>query len=312
MPPRNTTAQHWEDQYIDLMRRILTQREVREGRNGAWRSIFGERLVIDVGEVFPMLTTRQIGLGFVAEELDWFLSGSTETADASAAVKRLWYAWTREALCDAEQAEGRAHKSSRATWEAATSIGWSYGRILRGLHSGSWRADRPDQLHDLVKGLIQDPHGRRHLTTTWDPGAMAYQRAMGMLTTCHGTATQCYIDGDRLHMRTYQRSADVPVGLPYNLASYALWLHQIAHLVGKRPGVMYYDLGDAHIYEDQRDLAKEHATRTPLEPPTFALAQAQDPQHFLSAPRQAWPFTPQDATLEGYRHLGKIAYPVSV
>lgn len=282
----------WEVSYLQLLEHLLDE-EPRQTRNGLCHSGFGAAMRIDVGEVYPLITTRKIGKLLAVREWLWFLSGSTHTRDAHPGVQKIWEPWTRRGL-------GMAY-----TADNATDIGASYGQILRGRQQ--WVA-YPDQMHEMVRGLIKEPYSRRHVATTWHPDAMAQQQREGMLTTCHGTAIQIFVDGDRLHLLTHQRSADVPVGLPYNLAGYAALLHMICGLTGNRPGVMTYTLGDCHIYANQVELVREQLDRAPLTPPQLELA---DPSGEVVA-YGAWPYADAAFKVLDYAAHEPLPYPVSV
>jgi thymidylate synthase len=300
----------WEWQYLKLMATILDQGSARQTRNGIRHSVFDpERITVDLSQEFPMLTTRPIGWDFTVAELLWFLSGSTITRHGGVRVKRLWAQWTAGCLRAKEE---QPHAGLLDL--DIDDIGMSYGIIWRGI--GQRRRRRvegephADQLLALLTSLKDDPTSTRHVVSLWDADAMHHQIRRGMLTTCHGSLIQCYVaEGGWLDMSVWQRSADVPVGLPYNIASYALLTHILALQCDLKPGLLRYHLGDAHIYDDQRALAMEHVTRHPEPAPSLILPEAAP----LIKERgyEQLPYTEKMFRLEGYTSLDPIPYPVS-
>ena len=272
----------WEQQYLDLMTRIILDGERRTYRNGDRISVFRPpRIEVDLAHEFPLVTTRRINWEFARDELMWFLGGTDNLIrSASLDVRRIWGPW-------ADIGTG--------------SIGDSYGSAWRG---GGVRAD---QLAHLIQGLRTNPNDSGHIVTLWHPDATLYQKHRGGIRPCHGTVIQCYVrDGRYLDLSTYQRSADAPVGLPYNLASYALLTHMIAQQTGYEPGRLIYELGDAHIYADQLALVGDQLKRAPDATPKLTL------EHPGSFDGGQWPYAPEHITLTGYAPQAHIPYPVSV
>lgn len=291
----------WETQYLKLLECIIHEGERRTGRNGDTVSIFApEYFRIDLAQEFPLVTTRKINWAFCRDELLWFLSGSCNIDDASLVVQGIWESWTQGAL----------DHSIKSPFVEDREIGISYGKILRGEHHND-----VDQLGMLVKGLRDDPTSRRHLISTWQANAMAHQIEYGLLTVCHGAAIQAYVrEGRYLDLFSYQRSADVPVGVPYNVASYALFVHMVAAQVGLQPGRLTYGFGDAHIYVNQLALVGEQLERTPRNPPRLKLdgVSAFKPQVRRGRALTPWPYGPDHIHLEDYHHHHHLPYPVSV
>ncbi len=218
-------------QYADLLHKIIKEGEISTDRTGVGkRSIFGHQMTFDLRDGFPLLGLRQIPLRLVFEELMWFLSGSTDVRDLQAKGVHFWDQWEDKE----DLAEG---------WD----LGPIYGRQWRRWGS---RGLMFDQIYKLVDGLACNPHSRRHIVTAWDPLDVRYQ------VQCHKAPPPCHIlfqsyvspDG-HLDLQLYQRSADVVVGVPFNIASYALLLMLLAHEVGLKPRRFIHTLGDAHIYE---------------------------------------------------------------
>lgn len=300
----------WEWQYLRLMATILDQGDARQTRNGIRHSVFDpERVVVDLSQEFPVLTTRPINWEFTVAELLWFLSGSTVTRHGGVRVKRLWEQWTAGRIRTKQQ-----QPDQDLLRLDVDDIGMSYGIIWRGIG----RTPRirllgephADQLLALLHTLKHDPTSTRHVVSLWDADAMQHQIRRGMLTTCHGSLIQCYVaEGGWLDMSVWQRSADVPVGLPYNIASYALLTHILALQCDLKPGLLRYHLGDAHIYDDQRELALEHIDRSPLPAPSLIQPEAAPLETVRH--REQLPYTSQQFRLEGYQAQAQLPYPVS-
>lgn len=207
------------DQYINLIKRVIEVGDKTPDRTGTgtWSEL-GQMMRFDLRDGFPMTTVRRLFWKGIVAELLWFMSGSTNTKDLPDYVRKWWEPWAQD---DGE-------------------LGPTYGLQFRG------GGQKVDQLSNIITGIKENPSSRRHVMTMWDPATF---RQTG-LPPCHGTVTQFKVDssGERLDMATYQRSADIFIGLPNNIASYALFLHIVSALTGKKPGVMTYMVGDAHIY----------------------------------------------------------------
>lgn len=282
-------------QYVDLVRHILEEGEDSGDRTKTGkRSIFGHHLRFDLGRGFPLLTLKQTPMRLVAEELFWFLSGSTNVRDLQAKKVHIWDAWETE-------------------WEGDFPDGYLgpiYGHQWR-----SWMDGSVDQINDLLYSLKRDPSSRRHLVTAWNPADVEYMRLIKAKAPppCH-LLFQCYISPQRrLDLQVYQRSADVFVGLPFNIASYALLLEMLAQVVGCVPRYLHFALGDAHLYHNHLDAAKE------------LLARADDPanaEHLVRAglPRltldpcvnDLFAFRWEHVRLERYNPLSAIKVEVAV
>lgn len=280
----------WEHQYLALMFHVMTEGERRTYRNGDRISIFApDPIRIDLEAEFPLVTTRYIPWAFAVDELLWFLSGSCRTGTSTRLLQKIWRPWTK----------GQIH-ARRTDLLDADFIGASYGMAWRGDALGV------DQLHQLVEGLRQSPYDSGHVATLWVPAYVRYQLKHGYIRPCHGTVIQAYVRGDaHLDLYTHQRSADLPVGVPYNLASYALLTHMLAQQTGLKPGRLAYSFGDAHIYADQASLVEEQLHRSPLEAPRLSLAE---PELFNG---EGWPYRSEHVKVLDYQHLDAIQYPVS-
>ena len=216
-----------ETQYLDLLNRCRYAPR-RETRAGEARSLFGERLVCeDTADCFPILQTKEVHWPSVAKELLWFLSGDTNARTLAAQGVRIWNEWAAP--------DG--------------SLGPVYGKQWRDFGG-------VDQIAELVESIETDPYGRRHLVSAWNPPEIPEMA----LPPCHLMA-QFYVRGEYLDCQYYQRSADVFLGLPFNLASYALLLHLVANATGYLPGRLVATLGDVHLYENHDPQAAEQLKR---------------------------------------------------
>lgn len=218
-------------QYADLLHKIHKEGEVSTDRTGVGRrSIFGHQMTFDLRDGFPLLGLRRISLRLVFEELMWFLSGSTDLRDLQAKGVHFWVQW-------------RSEEDAAEWWD----LGPIYGRQWRRWGS---RGLMFDQIYSLVDGLACNPQSRRHIVTAWNPSDVEDQSHYYKAPPpCH-ILFQCYVSPDgHLDLQLYQRSADVVIGVPFNIASYALLLMLLAHEVGLKPRRFIHTLGDAHIYE---------------------------------------------------------------
>ncbi|MEH3033889.1 MAG: thymidylate synthase [Aeromicrobium erythreum] len=236
-------------QYLDLVRRILDEGVEKGDRTGTGtRSVFGHQMRFDLTAGFPLVTTKKIHLRSVVGELLWFVSGDTNTAWLRENGITIWDEWADE----------------------NGDLGPVYGHQWRSWPTPS--GDTIDQLAGVIEALRSDPDSRRHVVSAWnvaDLSAMA-------LAPCHAFF-QFYVapadDGGpgRLSCQLYQRSADVFLGVPFNIASYALLTHMVAQVAGLRVGDFVHTLGDAHLYLNHLDQAREQLTRDPRPLPELWL-----------------------------------------
>ena len=238
-------------QYLDLVRRILDEGVEKGDRTGTGtRSVFGHQMRFDLREGFPLVTTKKIHLKSVVGELLWFVSGETNVRWLQENGISIWNEWADE------------HGE----------LGPVYGHQWRSWPTPS--GDTIDQLRGVVEALTTDPNSRRHIVSAWnvaDLDAMA-------LAPCHAFF-QFYVapqaDGPgRLSCQLYQRSADVFLGVPFNIASYALLTHMVAQVAGLEVGDFVHTLGDAHLYLNHLDQSREQLTREPRALPELWLDPA--------------------------------------
>lgn len=263
--PRACLGWHVESPYLDLVRRVLDHGKNRPDRTGTGtRSIFGHQLEFNLQNGFPLLTTKKVFWRGIVSELIWFLQGQTDATVLSQKGVRIWDANTsREAL-------DRRGLATYRDGDAGPVYGFQWrhwGASYNGPKSDSTQYGGHDQLATLIRQLRDDPYSRRHIVSAWnveDLDTMA-------LPPCH-LLFQCYVNGDQtLDMHVYQRSVDIGLGLPFNIASYSLLNHLICYVTGYVPGRLVMSLGDAHIYRDHIDDIKTQLARIPRRPPKVLI-----------------------------------------
>ncbi len=261
--------------YLDLLRHIREQGTPKGDRTGTGTlSTFGYQMRFDLANSFPLLTTKKVHLKSIIYELLWFLRGESNVRYLTEHGVSIWDEWADE----------------------RGELGPIYGVQWR-----SWRAADGkvhDQIAQVVQSLKSDPESRRHIVNAWNVGEIDQMA----LAPCH-TMFQFYVAGGRLSCQMYQRSADVFLGVPFNIASYALLTLMVAQVCGYRPGEFIHTLGDAHLYLNHIEQADEQLTRTPLPAPTMRLNPAVD---------SIFEFTFDDFELKGYEALPSIAAPIAV
>lgn len=262
-------------QYLDLMDRVLTSGVDKQDRTGTGtRSIFGHQMRFDLAAGFPLLTTKRVHFKSVAIELLWFLRGSTNVRWLQDRGVSIWDEWA-----DAEGELGPVYGHQWRSWPAPD------GRHI-------------DQIAAVLASLRSNPDSRRHIVSAWnvaEVGEMA-------LPPCH-TMFQFYVAEGRLSCQLYQRSADVFLGVPFNIASYALLTEMVAKVVGLQPGDFVHTLGDAHLYRNHFEQARLQLTRSPRSLPALALA---DGITDLDA------FEYADITVDAYDPYPGIKAPIAV
>jgi len=272
--PISIEADHSERPYLDLLAEILTTGERRGDRTGVGTlGLFGRQMRFDLAQGFPLLTTKKIHFKSVVVELAWFLRGETNVRWLQERGCTIWDEWA----------------------DAAGELGPVYGKQWR-----SWAAPDGrviDQIAAVVKSLKENPESRRHIVSAWNPADV---EAMA-LPPCH-CLFQFHVAGGRLSCQLYQRSADVFLGVPFNIASYALLTHLIAKGTGLEPGDLVITLGDAHLYLNHLEQARLQLTREPYPLPTLRLAPG----------AELFDLEAGDVTLEGYRAHPLIRAPIAV
>ncbi len=262
-------------QYLELMQHVLEHGHEKNDRTGTGtRSVFGWQMRFDLGAGFPLLTTKKLHLRSIVYELLWFLRGETNIRYLKENGVSIWDEWA----------------------DPNGELGPVYGHQWR-----HWRTSdggEVDQIRRLVDGIRRNPDSRRHIVTAWNPGDVDRMA----LPPCHALF-QFYVADGRLSCQLYQRSADIFLGVPFNIASYALLTLMVAQVTDLRPGEFVHTFGDAHLYSNHLDQARVQLARQPKSLPTIRLAPRVD---------DLFGFRFEDFTLEGYDPHPHIPAPVAV
>ena len=294
-------------QYLDLLRRIKTEGIVRGDRTGTGtRSVFGHQMRFDLQEGFPLLTTKKVFLKGVIHELLWFLQGDTNIRYLVDNGVRIWdndaYRYYGE-LCAAQGLRPLDRDSFLAAAGQESPItGYRYGD-LNHVYGYQWRSwPRPDgssvdQIAQAAGLIRSNPESRRIIVSAWN---VAEVDSMA-LPPCH-VLFQFYVADGRLSCQLYQRSADTFLGVPFNIASYALLTMMMAQVCGLRPGEFIHTLGDTHLYLNHMEQADEQLSRTPRRLPVM---------HLNPAVKSVFDFRFDDFTLSGYDPWPAIKAPMS-
>jgi thymidylate synthase len=280
-------------QYHDLLKSILAHGARHEDRTGVGTlSHFGYQTRFDLRAGFPIVTTKKIPFRWIAEELFWFLNGDTNEANLRAKGVDIWAEWADE------------EHTSRFGREAGD-LGPVYGYLWRSFGGNYPRRDGVDQLARLIETIKTNPDSRRLIVTGWDPRVCDEVD----LPPCH-TLFQFKVEERRtLHCQLYQRSADAFLGVPFNISSYALLTHLVAHVCDLEAGEFVYTLGDYHIYQNHLAQVEELLSREPLPLPHLEI---RDEDKKLRGLEGLLGVRYEHLTLVGYKSHGKIAAPVAV
>ena len=246
-------------QYLDLLDRVLTHGKERKDRTGTGTvGVFGHQMRFDLAEGFPLLTTKKLHLRSIIHELLWFLSGDTHVAPLQEAGVRIWNEWaTAEQTARFGRQEGDLGPVYGHQWR-------NFGATVQA--DGSYDQDGVDQIQNLLDTIRDNPWSRRMIVSGWNPKE-ADQVA---LPPCH-TLFQFYVQDGKLSCQLYQRSADIFLGVPFNIASYSLLLMMIAQVSDLEPGEFVHTMGDAHLYSDHLEQARLQLTREVRKPPQMTL-----------------------------------------
>lgn len=267
-------ADHPEWQYLNLLRDILDNGVRRDDRTGTGTlGVFGRQMRFALSKGFPLLTTKKLHTRSIFIELLWFLRGETNIAWLKDNGVSIWDEWA----------------------DANGDLGPVYGKQWR-----SWAAPNGasiDQIQKLVHGLKTNPNSRRHIVSAWNPADVDDMA----LPPCH-CLFQFFVADGKLSCQLYQRSADVFLGVPFNIASYALLTHMLAKVVGLEPGDFVHTFGDAHLYLNHLEQAELQLSRAPLPLPTLSVADKDD----------LFGFELSDFVLNDYQSWPHIKAPVAV
>lgn len=260
-----------EDQYLDLIRRILSKGEPRHDRTGTGTlAVFGATMRFNVGAAFPLLTTKKVSLKIVFAELMWFLRGNCSVKILEAQGVKIWSGW--------QNSDGEAPYTYPYNWR-------NFG--------GS-----TDQIAEAIRMIKEDPHSRRIVVCSWN----AAEIKKSALPACH-LVFQFYVSGNVLNCALYQRSGDVGLGVPYNIASYALLMHIMSKHCDLRPGEFFHTICDAHIYNNHIEGLKTQIERAPLVFPQLEIINKRE---------KIEDYEFEDLRLHNYNHYPTIKLDVSI
>ncbi|WP_068874771.1 MULTISPECIES: thymidylate synthase [unclassified Phenylobacterium] len=272
--PYQAAPDHPERQYLDLLADILANGVQRGDRTGTGTlGVFGRQMRFDLARGFPLLTTKKLHRKSIILELLWFLRGDTNVRWLQERGVSIWDEWA-----DPEGELGPVYGKQWRSWTAPD------GRVI-------------DQISKLVEGLKANPDSRRHIVSAWNPAEVEDMA----LPPCH-CLFQFFVANGKLSCQLYQRSADVFLGVPFNIASYALLTLMVAKVCGLEPGEFVHTLGDAHLYLNHLDQARLQLTREPMPLPVMHIADRSD----------LFAFEYDDFRLDGYSAHPSISAPIAV
>ncbi|MFD1392067.1 thymidylate synthase [Lacticaseibacillus jixianensis] len=313
-----------EQPYLDLLRRVLTEGDFKGDRTGTGTySLFGAQLRFDLSQGFPLLTTKKVPFGLIKSELLWFLHGDTNIRFLLAHHNHIWDEWafarwvasadyrgpdmtdfgqrrlTDPAFAKTYHAQMQAFDDRILTDEAFAkqygTLGNVYGKQWRAWRTS--RGDTIDQLGSVIEAIKTTPDSRRLIVSAWNPEDVPSMA----LPPCH-TLFQFYVNEGKLSLQLYQRSGDMFLGVPFNIASYALLLHIVAQETGLQVGDFIHTFGDAHIYTNHVAQVKEQLARTPKDSPRLVLTPGKTIDTLTMA----------DIKVEDYDPAPAIKAPVAV
>ncbi|WP_226579190.1 thymidylate synthase [Halobacillus litoralis] len=315
-----------EEAYLELCRHIMNQGTRKEDRTGTGTySIFGHQLRFDLQEGFPLLTTKRVPFKLIASELLWFIKGDTNIRYLLENNNNIWNEWAFQSWVESEDYQGpdmsdfgrrsQQDQGFKETYDTQMNIfkkrilnddafaerfgdlGAVYGKQWRNWQTS--RGETIDQLKTVIENIKHNPDSRRHIVTAWNPEDVPSNMA---LPPCHALF-QFYVADGKLSCQLYQRSGDIFLGVPFNIASYALLTHLIAHECGLEAGEFIHTLGDAHIYTNHTDQIEEQLSREIRTLPVL---------HLNNEKTSVFDFDLEDITIEGYNPHPGIKAPVAV
>jgi len=262
-------------QYLDLMQKVLNEGQKKSDRTGTGTlSIFGHQMEFNLSDGFPLVTTKKVHLKSIVHELIWFLQGSTNISYLKENGVSIWDEWADE--------KGDLGPVYGAQWRS-----WPDG------NNGTI-----DQIQNLIQGIKTNPDSRRHIVSAWNP-ALVDEMA---LPPCH-SLFQFYVANEELSCQLYQRSADIFLGVPFNIASYALLTHMVAHVCNLKAGKFVHTFGDAHLYLNHLDQAKLQLSRDTKILPQLKLN---------SEVKNIFDFKFEDIEIVNYESHPSISAPIAV
>lgn len=270
-------------QYLNLLQYVMDNGVDRDDRTGVGtRGVFGYQMRFDLSDGFPLLTTKKVHLKSVIHELLWFISGNTNISYLNQNGVTIWDEWADE--------NGDLGPIYSAQWRMFGSYD-QYGSTAK-------LGEGVDQISEVIESIRTNPYSRRHIVTAWNPLELYAMR----LPPCH-CLFQFHVANGRLSCQLYQRSADIFLGIPFNIASYALLTMMVARQTGYEPGEFIHTLGDAHIYHNHFDQVREQLSREPRVLPMMQIAD--DVQSIFD-------YKYEDFKLIGYDPLPAIKAEVAV
>ncbi|MGI8315300.1 thymidylate synthase [Halobacillus mangrovi] len=315
-----------EQAYLDLCRHVMKEGTEKSDRTGTGTlSVFGHQMRFNLQEGFPLLTTKRIPFRLIASELLWFIKGDTNIRYLLKHNNNIWNEWAFQSWVESDEYDGpdmtdfgRRSQTDEAFKErydeqminfkerilSDDDFAEKYGN-LGAVYGKQWRdwktsqGETIDQLKKVIEGIKNNPDSRRHIVTAWNPEDVPSNMA---LPPCH-TMFQFYVADGKLSCQLYQRSGDIFLGVPFNIASYALLTHLIAHECGLEPGEFIHTLGDAHIYTNHIEQIKKQLSRQPKGLPTLFLNKEIE---------SVFNFEIEDIKVEGYEPHPGIKAPVAV
>ncbi len=263
------------EQYLELMRHVMTKGVAKSDRTGTGtRSVFGYQMRFDLSKDFPLVTTKKTHMRSITHELLWFLKGDTNIRYLKDNRVSIWDEWA-----DADGNLGPVYGAQWRSWKTAD------GRVI-------------DQITQLIEQIKHNPDSRRLIVSAWNVGEIDKMA----LPPCH-CFFQFYVADGKLSCQLYQRSADIFLGVPFNIASYALFTMMVAQVTGLQPGEFVHTLGDAHLYDNHMEQAQLQLSRTPYALPKMTLNPAV---------KNIFDFTFEDFTLSDYVAHPHISAPVAI
>lgn len=305
-------------QYLSLVQEVLEHGEKRQDRTGVGTvSVFGIQRKYDLREGFPLVTTKKVNFRNVVVELLWFLRGDTNIQYLVQNSVNIWNEWAFQVYLEDNKLETKFPRYSEE-WKVEmqkfveqVKVDNEFARVwgeLGPVYGKQWRrweakdGTEVDQIAQAIDTIKRDPFSRRILVSGWNVGEL-----QGLIKATHHAPPSChtvfqfYVSGKRLDLQLYQRSADIALGVPYNVASYAALLTAMAQETGYEPGIFTHTLGDAHIYLNHVDGMREQLTREPFPLPKLTLAR-----------KPLFELTPDDFGLENYQCHPFIKFQIAV
>ncbi|MGB4076387.1 MAG: thymidylate synthase [Minisyncoccia bacterium] len=308
-------ARHPEYQYLDLLQEVLEQgdEQIDKGTGVKTYSVFGRQIRFDLAQGFPLLTTKKVFWKGIVEELYWFVSGNTNVAYLARQGVHIWDDYPYKIYAEKAAQEGLPELSKEEFIAKLTSddaFGEAHGHLphIYGEHWRKWQTKdgrEIDQLGWVVEELRRDGDAHNTLVTSWNPEylySMALPGKGARFPICHNLY-QLNIKHGKVCLQLYQRTADIFLGVPFNIASYALLAVLIAKILGREPGEFIHTFGDLHIYENHKEQAKEQLQR---EPKLFPQVSLSEEVVSLDA------FRPEHVELKNYESHGSIKAPLTV